>query len=91
MTTIKATTKQAQGFIKSYNRATATTLNDVYGSYSTAKARAFRYCMERVEKENGNRPRIISSNCNVFTFAFLVDNGLRVETAQNSYFIPFES
>lgn len=91
MTTIKATTKQAQGFIESYNRATATTLSDVYGSYSTAKARAFRYCMERVEEENGYGPRIISCNCNVFTFAFKVDNGLRVETAQNSYFIPFES
>ena len=91
MTTIKATTKQAQRFIESYNRATATTLGDVYGSYSTSKACAFLHCMERVKKEDGNRPRIISSNCNVFTFAFQVDNGLRVETAQNSYFIPFES
>ena len=91
MTTIKATTKQAQRFIESYNRATATTLGEVYGSYSTAKARAYNYCMDRVFEENGNRPRIISSNCNVFTFAFQVDNGLRVETAQNSYFIPLES
>lgn len=91
MTTIKATTKQAQRFIESFNRATATTLNDVYGRCSTEKWRAFRYCMDIMQKENGNRPRIISSNCNVFTFAFQVDNGLRVETAQNSYFIPFES
>ena len=90
MKTIKATTKQAQGFIESYNRATATTLKEVYGTYSTAKARAFRYCMDRVFEENGNRPRIISSNCMKFTFAFEVENGLRVETANNSYFIPFE-
>lgn len=63
-------------------------LEKVYGRFSTAKARAFMYCEERRRNENAiSAGYIIGSNCNVFTYAFETSEGLRIETACNSYII----
>lgn len=63
-------------------------LNKVYGQYSTAKARAFYLCnIQRINENATSDGFIISSNSNVFTYAFETLEGLRVETACNSYII----
>ena len=63
-------------------------LEKVYGTYSTAKAHAFYLCERQRIKENATSDGyIIGSNCNVFTYAFETSEGLRIETAYNSYII----
>lgn len=63
-------------------------LEKVYGRFSASKAYAFMDCEERRRKENAiSAGYIIGSNCSVFTYAFETLEGLRVETACNSYLI----
>ena len=60
----------------------------VYGRYSNAKARAFYLCdLQRIKENATSDGYIIGSNCNVFTYAFETSEGLRIETACNSYII----
>ena len=49
-------------------RAIGRTLDDVYGSYSAAKAQAYRYCTDLCGKYDGYNFCITSAN----TFAFAV-------------------
>ena len=64
------------------------TLEKVYGRYSTAKARAYMYCEKTRLNENATSAGyIIGSNCMQFTYAFETSEGLRVETACNTYII----
>ena len=60
----------------------------VYASFSTFKARAFRECENMRLNENAiSMGYIISHNSNYFTYAFETSEGLRIETACNSYII----
>lgn len=87
MKTINNTTKTAQRFVNAYNRSTASTLADVYGRYSTEKSRAEYFCRQRMQNENGDGFRIISYNTFGFSCGWQTADGLRVETACNSYLI----
>ena len=63
-------------------------LDKVYGRYSNAKARAFYLCdLQRIKENATSDGYIIGANCNVFTYAFETSEGLRVETACNSFII----
>lgn len=87
MKTINANTKRANEFINAYNRATAIELWEVYGTYSPAKARAEIWCREQMYKESGNGYRILSANSFSFTCGWINPEGLRIETASNSYLV----
>lgn len=87
MTKLNKTTKKAQGFIDSYNRATGTTLSDIYGSYSSAKAKAERECRERMEQLGASDFRMMSGNSFSFTCGYRTDDTLYVETSANTYAI----
>ena len=89
MKTINANTKQGQRFIDSYNRSNVSRLDQIYNSYSTAKARAELWCLSTYANEEGSTGyRIISYSCMVFTVAWRTKDGcLRVETRDNSYLI----
>lgn len=54
-----------------YQQSCASDLSDVYGSYSTAKAQAWRYCKDLMEKHNGWGLRVISHNVFMFTAGFM--------------------
>ena len=87
MKTINSTTKKGQNFIESYNRSRATSLSDCYGRFSTEKSRAERDCRRWMDDENGEDFRIISFNTFGFTCGWMTADGLRVETACNSYLV----
>lgn len=76
---------------REYERATTTRLEDVYGSYSVFKARADRWCREKMEKMSGWGYKITSHNCNFFTVMWEYENPetgeimLNKETAHGSY------
>ena len=74
--TINKDTKRARSFINQFNRAFwdgTFTLDDVYKNPSENKRAAFRSCMQQFGEEwpNNVGTRIISWNCQRFTFAYL--------------------
>lgn len=63
-------------------------LEKVYGRFSTSKMCAFVDCEERRRNENATSAGyIIGANSSFFTYAFETPEGLRVETACNSFII----
>ena len=63
-------TKQIHEAYRRYRNSNATTLCDVYGSYSSAKARAYDYCKELMHKYDGWGFRIFGKNCMTFSAGF---------------------
>ena len=61
--------KAYQDYCGSSNR----TLSDVYGRYSTAKDNAYNYCVDLMEKFEGNDLRIISYNTFMFSAGFIFE------------------
>lgn len=88
---ISKTSQKGMNYLHSFEIAKANNVNcleKVYGRYSTAKARAFYLCdLQRIKENATSDGYIIGSNCNVFTYAFETSEGLRIETACNSYII----
>ena len=87
MMTIKATTKKGQNMLATANRFDGYTLDDVFGRYSPAKFHAFVDCVDKCQAENGHNFHICSHNTFGFSVAWEVENGVRIETPKNSYFI----
>lgn len=56
--------------IRAWERSTATSLDDVYKSCSSAKRRAWMDCEALCALYNGTDLKIVSHNCMVFSAAF---------------------
>ena len=88
---ISKNSQKGMNYLHSFEVAKANNINSlekVYGRYSNAKARAFYLCdLQRIKENATSDGYIIGSNCNVFTYAFETADGLRVETACNSFII----
>ena len=63
-------TQRDREIVERYERATATTLWDVYDRYSQAKAGAYDYCLWLQYDKGGHGLRILGANCFMFTAAF---------------------
>ena len=88
---ISKNSQKGLNYLHSFEVAKAKNINSlekVYGRYSNAKARAFYLCdLQRIKENATSDGYIIGSNCNVFTYAFETSEGLRVETACNSFIL----
>lgn len=89
MTVIKGTTKKGENLLNSAKNFEGFTLEEVYGRYSDNKYRAYRYCADKCMAENGHNFHICSHNTFQFSVAWEVENGVRIETANNSYLITY--
>lgn len=87
MTIIKKETKKGRSLLYTANNYEGTSLRDIYGRYSNAKAAAMRWCRELCVSENGTNFHICSHNTSVFTVAWETPEGVRVETRDHSYLI----
>lgn len=87
MTTINANTRKGAEMIERYNESNMFRLSNAYGRYSTAKARAERECLRRMEADGGYGYRVISANTFSFSAAWKTPAGLRVETGRSSYLV----
>lgn len=87
MQTINKETKRGQRFIYAYQNINTVELCEVYKCPSVAKKQAFNWCLNQCRKEDGEKFRIISSGIFTFSVAWETKEGLRVETAQNSFLI----
>ena len=87
MKRINENTKKGTQFINAYNRSNYTSLRECYGRYSYEKERAEQDCIRKMLDENGSGFRIIGFNTCQFSCGWMTSDGLRVETACNSYII----
>lgn len=87
MITIYAQTKKGQGYINAYNRSRNYSLSDCYDRPSTAKTWAEYYCRQQMQQEEGTGFKIVGYNCMQFSAGWQTAEGLRIETACNSYLI----
>lgn len=87
MKTINANTKKGQNLIATAANFEGYTLPEVYGNCSPTKTYAWRECLHKCQAENGRNFHICSHNTFQFSVAWEVENGVRIETANNSYLV----
>lgn len=63
--------RTAKGNYTRWERSTDYSLDDVYKSYSTAKARAWRYCEQLCDEHNGTDLKVVGHNCMKFSAGFI--------------------
>jgi len=66
----KKNARIAKAHVGQWRTSKAKSLWDVYGTYSTRKAAAFRYCEDLQRDLNGSALRILSANSQAFTVGF---------------------
>lgn len=89
MTIIKGSTKKGQNMLKTACNNEGVNLWEVYETCSRAKQNSFNQCKAMCNAENGTDFHICSHNTFSYSVAWEVENGMRMETAQNSYLILF--
>ncbi|MDO5445798.1 MAG: hypothetical protein Q4F31_09300 [Eubacteriales bacterium] len=62
--------KKALGAFSRWLNSSAYSLYDVYGSFSSGKAAAWRHCVNLFRELNGNALKVITHNTNIFTAGF---------------------
>ena len=87
MKRIKEESKKGQAFLARYERATAESVKQFYGRPSADKIRIEQRLRLVMQDEKGKGFKIIGGNTFYFTAAWLVSNGLRVETVGSSYIL----
>lgn len=87
MKAIRKNSRMGQRYIYLYERAKAQNVREFYKKPSSNKIQACNACQRQCQAEQGLRYRIISGNCYYFIVAWRTSEGLRVETAGNSFII----
>lgn len=87
MTIIKGTTAKGQQMLQRYSYHEGNSLYDVYDRPSHAKIWAYENCADKCYYENGRDFGICSHNTFGFTVSWRTADGLRIETASNSYLV----
>lgn len=87
MKVIKGTTKKGENMIKNASYYAGYNLSDVYGKFSKEKERAWEYCLNKCYEEKGKNFHIYAFNTCQFCVAWEVVEGVRIETAYNSYLV----
>lgn len=67
-------TKKGDNFTRQYFNSYMEFLHNCYNNYSYEKAKAFNECVNIQHRFAGSNGRIISYNCNFFTYAFICDS-----------------
>ena len=93
MNIIKGSTKRGQQILGMAESNIGRELYEVYGRFSTEKARAMTWCKAECSKNNGYNFHICSANTFQFTVAWNYVNDVtgeimtRVETANHTYIV----
>ena len=87
MKRIKKSSKVGSRYLYMYERAKATSIRQLYKQPSRAKVWAEEDCLQKMAQEHGEGYKILSHNTHQFTAAWRTAEGLRIETAGNSYLI----
>ena len=87
MKRVKKSSKFGSYYLRRYKYAKATSVEQFYKRPSSAKILAEKKCLWIMEQEHGKGYKILGGNTQKFTAAWRTTEGLRVETAENSYLI----
>lgn len=92
MTIVKANTVKGKNLLWTASRYEGFNLSDVYGNYSYAKANAWDWCYQQYLKDcdelgDVDNFHICSHNSNFFSVSWDRPDGIRIETAYNSYLV----
>lgn len=87
MKTIGKNSKLGQRYLWAYEHSTMHSLFDAYKKPSARKIRASINCWLQCAAEKGDNYKITAAGSFTFTAAWQTAQGLRVETAYNSYII----
>lgn len=87
MKRIKKSSKVGSYYLRRYERAKATSVEQFYKQPSSAKIEAEKACLCRMIQEHGEYYKILGGNLCMFTAAWRTAEGLRVETRKNSYLV----
>lgn len=87
MKRIKKSSKIGSYYLCRYECAKATSVEQFYKRPSRAKILAEEECLRIMAQEHGEDYKILGGNTCKFTAAWRTAEGLRVETAENSYLI----
>lgn len=91
----KVNNRQIKDAYQRWTKSTDTTLGQVYKNCSTAKYRAYNYCINLMDKYNGYGLKILGYNCNFFSVGFMATvDGVDVFcyiTYANNYYIPVKN
>lgn len=87
MKTIDKNSKLGKCYLYAYEHSNMQNIYDAYKKPSSAKIQADKNCQRQCYVENGYAYRIISASHFIFTVAWQTAQGLRIETAYNSYII----
>lgn len=93
MTIINAKTSKGKNLLATSMRYEGYYLHEIYGNYSTAKAKAWDWCYQQYLKdcdelgEDVCNFHICSHNVNTFSVSWDRPDGTRIETAYNSYLV----
>ena len=87
MKRIKKDSKKGQAFLARYERATAESVRQFYKQPSANKIEIEATLRLQMQREKGRGFKIICGSNFFFTAAWLVPDGLRVETSGDSYIL----
>lgn len=87
MRIIKKETQQGKSMLRRANNFEGIGLEDVYGNFSHEKFYTWRDCLEKCNKEHGKNFHICSHNTFQYSVAWETSEGVRIETASNSYLV----
>ena len=87
MKRIRKETRVGACYLSMYKKALANSVTEFYKAPSALKKAAERALLSLLASERGHGYKIISGNSFYFTAAWQNADGLRIETAGNSYLI----
>lgn len=87
MKRIKKSSKVGNLYLRLYEEAKATSVEQFYKKPSSAKISIEEFLQQKMRLEHGENYKVIRGNSYSFTAAWIVADGLRVETHLCSYLI----
>lgn len=89
MITVKANTKRGQKLIERAQCWDGDTLDNIYGTYSPAKAQAYGRCYDMCAAMGGEVFSIVSHNSFGFSVSWIADDGVHLVTPKYHYLIAW--
>ena len=90
MKVVKANTYLGKKLVARGQNREGFSLNQIYDKWSDAKERAWNWCYEKYLEEKGTDFSIVSHNTFGFSVSWFTEEGMRLETPQNSYLVVFD-
>lgn len=83
-------TQKQENMFRKYCNSSATSLHDVYKTWSNDKEEAFKYCLSDMKEHGGQDMRITSASPNFFSCAYRINRDDGAYLVYHTYANRFE-